>query len=582
MSELEKRIVDSTKDGTFLDVLYEEYRKHIGDDDELIRTLVQLHNQEKINILSEFSVLNNDSSSSNFFKVHNILRKSLPLLNAPIDKIKIFIKQLALSANNNMASYNLIIQFIEFCSKDINRANDLLEQELLVIDVDFDHISTALISGYNIDRATYFDKSIDLLRHESLIVVQRTISALSRFDYTEEPGLATAATKEIITYTRAIKDEQILSTAINTLITLLADYKELEPDVIEFIEHNIGNNSPEFIFRIAQQLNYRHSSLSEKIQKLLFNFFKNLDAKNIGIIEEVDWYIYKKISDTDAIAIAKLFEYLLDNNDELFQVDIFGHSLQRIQEEEYEEMLSVIFTKWLLKREAIYCISAVKLVKTTTTHQIKIGFDKEQVKKEDLVYLVNKSIGWFSLQPSTSLSLILSVIPLSTESQIQLIGNKTFEFIALNYPSQTKALLQEYLDSSDKNIVNFSESLVQQLDSFLEEFNKLYKIKELRPSTRQRNEYANYQQKLFNEAMAKPIENSLMDMFFPNKKITLYGNKFIHKHKDSNGETVRQVMPFSKMSHSIDFPSLANLTPHTQEYFLRLLKVEELANETNP
>ena len=118
MSELEKRIVDSTKDGTFLDVLYEEYRKHIGDDDELIRTLVQLHNQEKINILSEFSVLNNDSSSSNFFKVHNILRKSLPLLNVPIDKIKIFIKQLALSANNNMASYDLIIQFIEFCSKE--------------------------------------------------------------------------------------------------------------------------------------------------------------------------------------------------------------------------------------------------------------------------------------------------------------------------------------------------------------------------------------------------------------------------------------------------------------------------------
>lgn len=447
MSELEKRIVDSTKDGTFLDVLYEEYRKHIGDDDELIRTLVQLHNQEKINILSEFSVLNNDSSSSNFFKVHNILRKSLPLLNVPIDKIKIFIKQLALSANNNMASYDLIIQFIEFCSKDINRANDLLEQELLVIDVDFDHVSTALISGYNIDRATYFDKSIDLLKHENLIVIQRTISALSRFDYTEEPGLATAATKEIITCIRTIKDEQILSTAINTLITLLADYEELEPDVIDFIEHNIGNNSPEFIFRIAQQLNHRNNSLSEKIQQLLFNFFKNLDVKNIGIIEEIDWYIYKKISDTDAIAIAKLFEYLLDNNDELFQVDILSHSLQKIQEEEYEEMLSVIFTKWLLKREIIYCISAVKLVKTTTTHQIKIGFDKQQVKKEDLVYLVNKSIGWFSLQPSTSLSLILSVIPLSTESQIQLIENKTFEFIALNYPSQTKAFLQEHLNS---------------------------------------------------------------------------------------------------------------------------------------
>ena len=581
MSELEQRIVDSTKDGTFLDVLYEEYRKHIGDNDELIQTLVQLHNQEKINILSEFSVLNNDSSSSNFFKVHNILRKSLPLLNAPIDKIKVFIKQLALSAKNNMASYDLIIQFIEFCSKDINRANDLLEQELSVIDVDFDHVSTALISGYNIDRATYFDKSIDLLKHENLIVIQRTISALSRFDYTEEPRLATAATKEIISCTRTIKDEQILSTAINTLITLLADYEELEPDVIEFIEHNIGNNSPEFMLRIAQQLNYRHNSLSEKIQQLLFNFFKNLDAKNIGIIEEIDWYIYKKISDTDAIAIAKLFEYLLDNNDELFQVDILIHSLQRIQEQEYEEMLSFIFTNWLLKREMIYCISAFKLVKTTTTHQIKIGFDKEQVKTEDLVYLANKSIGWLSFQPSAALSLIISILPMCSESEIQLIKNKSFEFIALNYPPQTKAFLQEYLDSTDKNTVNFSEKLIQKLESFLEEFNKFYEMKELRPNTKQRIEYANYQQKLFDEAASEPTESLFFSNLFT-KRITLYGNKFIHKHKDSNGETVRQVMPFSKMSHSIDFPSLANLTPHTQEYFLRLLKVEELTNEINP
>lgn len=581
MSELEQRIIDSTKDGTFLDVLYEEYRQHIGDDDELIRTLVQLHNQEKINILSEFSLLNNDSSSSNFFKVHNILRKSLPLLNSPIDKIKIFIKQLALSAKNNMVSHELIIQFIEFCSKDISRVNDLLEQELLVIDVDFDHISTALISGYNIDRATYFDKSINLLKHEDLIVIQRSISALGRFDYTEEPRLATAATKEIITCTRTIKDEQILSTAINTLITLLADYEELEPDVIDFIEHNIGNNSPEFIFRIAQQLNHRHNSLSEKTQQLLFNFFKNLDVKNIGIIEEIDWYIYKKISDTDAIAIAKLFEYLLDNNNELFQVDILSHSLQRIQEEEYEEMLSVIFTKWLLKREMIYCISAVKLVKTTTTHQIKIGFDKEQVKTEDLVYLANKSIGWLSFQPASALSLIVSILPMCSGSEIQLIENKTFEFIALNYPSQTKAFLQEYSDSSDKNIVNFSENLIKQLESFLEEFNKLYEIKELRPSTRHRSEYANYQQKLFDEAASEPREELLFSSLFT-KRVTLYGNKFIHKQQGFNGETIRQVMPFSKMSHSIDFPSLANLTPHTQEYFLRLLKVEGLANETNP
>lgn len=581
MNELEQRILDSTQDGTFLKLIYNEYCESVNEDYEISRILIELHSRKKIDVISEFRSLSNSATDFNFFQICHILGDVIPFIDYSVKEVKNCVRDLTVKAGNGMASHDLILPFIKFCSADVSRVDLLLEQELEITD-DFDHISTALISGYSIDKKTYFDKAVSLLKHENVTVVQRVIFALSRFDYTEEPKLVAVATKEVITCTKNIEDEQILSTAINTLITLLADYEELEPDVIEFIEHNIDNNNPDFIFRIAQQLNYRQDSLSEKVQQLLFRFLKNLDIKYIGVIKQVDLYIYKKISNTDAIAIAKLFEYLLDNNDELFQVDILSHSLQRIQEEEYEEMLSVIFTKWLLKREVIYCISAVKLVKTTTTHQIKIGFDKEQVKKEDLVYLVNKSIGWFSLQPSTSLSLILSVIPLCSEGEIQLIENKTFNFIALNYPSQTKAFLQEYSDSSDKNIVNFNENLIEQLESFLEEFNKLYEMKELRPSTRQRNEYVNYQQKLFSEAMAKPIENSLMDMFFPNKKITLYGNKFIHKHKDSNGETVRQVMPFSKISHSIDFPSLANLTPHTQEYFLRLLKVEELANETNP
>lgn len=581
MNELEQKILDSTENGTFFEVLYEEYRKNIRDDNELIQTLAQLHNQGEINIPSEFALLNHENPSSNFFIIRNIFRNLLPLLNAPIEEIKDCVKQMTIAAGDDMASHDLITPFIEFCSADVDTVDLLLEQEVEVIDDDFDHISTALISGYKLDKKTYFDKAIHLLNHTNSTVVQRVLFAFSRFDFTNEPELAAVATKEIITHTKNVQNEQILPITISTLITLLSNFKELETDVIEFIESNINNDTPEFLFKIAQQLNYRHDSLSEKAQQLLFSFFKNLDAKNIGIIEQIDWYIYKKISNNDAITAAKLFEYLLDNN-ELLQVDILSHSLQKIQEQEYGEMLSFIFTKWLLKREMIYCISAIKLVKTTTTHQIKIGFDKEQVKTEDLVYLANKSIGWLSFQPSAALSLIVSILPMCSESEIQLIGNKTFELIALNYPSQTKSFLQEYSDSSDKNIVNFSESLIQQLDSFLEEFNLLYKIKELRPSTRQRNEYANYQQKLFNEAMAKPIENSLMDMFFPNKKITLYGNKFIHKHKNSNGEMIRQVVPFSKMSHSIDFPSLANIAPHTQEYFLRLLKVEGLENETNP
>lgn len=581
MNGLEQKIIDSAKKGTFFDVLYEEYCKYIGDDDELIRTLVELHSQEKINIISEFGLLRNEASSSNFFIIRNIFRNLLPLLNVPVEEVKSCVKQLTIEAGNDMASHDLILPFIEFCSADIERVESLLDQELKVTDDDFDHISTALISGYKLNKKTYFNKAVQLLNHRNPVIVQRVIFALSRLNYNEEPELATTVVKEIITCTKSIENEQILSTAINTLITLLADYEELEPDIIEFFERNIGNKDPDFIFRIAQQLNYRHANLSENIQRLLLSFFKDINIDWKGVINQIDLYIYKKISELNAINIAELFEYILSNNSNSLDVGVLTNSLRRLREKEYEEVLSTIFTRWLLKREFIYCLSAVKLGKTTITSQIKIGFDKKQIKTEDLTYLANKAIGWFSLQPLTSLSLILSILPMCSESEIITIKKNTFNFIALNYSSQTRSFLEEHSNSSDKNTIAFIKYINQQLESFLEDFNSLHEIKELRPNTKQRIEYANYQQKLFDEASSEPKEEFFFSSLFT-KRITLYGNKFIHKQQNSNGETVRQVMPFSEMSHSIDFPSLANLTPHTQEYCLRLLKIEELTNETNP
>lgn len=582
MNELEQRIVNSTQDSTFLKLIYDEYCKNINEDYEISHTLIKLHNQKIIDVISEFYSLSNTSADFNFFQIRHILGDVIPFIDCSVKEVKNCVRDLTVKAGNDMASHDLISPFIEFCSADIDRVESLLEQELKVTDDDFDHISTALISGYKINKKTYFNKAVQLLNHRNPIIVQRVIFALSRFNYNEEPELAATVVKEIITCTESIEDEQILSTATNTLITLLADYEDLEPDIIEFFERNIGNNDPDFIFRIAQQLNYRHANLSENIQRLLLSFFKDINIDWKGVINQIDLYIYKKISELNAINIAELFEYILSNNSNSLDIGVLTNSLRRLREKEYEEVLSSIFTRWLLKREMIYCVSAVKLVKTSTTDQIKIGFDTGQVKVEDLMYLVNKAIGWFSIQPSTSLSLILSIVPMFSKSEIEIIGNKTFEFIALNYSSQTKNFLQEYLDSSDKNTVDFSGHLIEKLKSFLEKFNKLYEVKELRPSTRHRSEYANYQQNLFSEAMAKPLEGSLVDMFFPNKKVTLYGNKFIHKHKDFSGNTIRQVMPFSKMSHSIDFPSLANLTPHTLQYSLYKFQFEELVNETNP
>ena len=127
-------------------------------------------------------------------------------------------KQLALAAPGNTSSYELIEQFINFCSKDMYRVNDLLEQELITIDESFDHISIALIAGFGINRKVYFDKAIQLLSHKNLIIAQRALSAFSRFNFSNDPELVTLATKEIIFNTENTPQYEQLLQLLSTLL----------------------------------------------------------------------------------------------------------------------------------------------------------------------------------------------------------------------------------------------------------------------------------------------------------------------------------------------------------------------------
>ncbi|SUD89910.1 hypothetical protein [Psychrobacter phenylpyruvicus] len=576
MTELEKKIITSTKDGSFLDVIYDEYIQSLRNKSDLSTTLIRLHNSGAINLVKEFKALNNDENKPEFFLTRSILKDVLPLIDASVKELSDCIKDLTLKAGKDMASHTLLAPFVEFLTKDVIRVDELLKQELSEIDEDFDFISAALIAGFKIDNKTFFEKAIELLNHDNTIIIQRAIYTLGRFDFKNDSRLAETAIKEIMDNNTNLTDEKVLAVQIRTLIILVASFNQHESYLKKFLENKNNVDHPLFIHNIAQELDYNSKNLSESTQQLLFSFFKNLDSKKTGTIEHIDWYIYNKISTSDHTNLSHLFEYLIDNNNDSFNIRMLHHSIQELQDSKHKKLLSEIITRWFLRRQVKYCVSAFDLVNNSTDHQIELTFDINQIKQEDLVYLVNKSIGWFDLNPKTSLSLILSLIPRCTENKMRIIEEYVLKFVALNFPTQTKEFLEEKLTSNDSNVEAFCENIINKLENYFEQINTHQNIKELRPSNRHRVYYRNYEQKLFEDAMSKSNKNSLVDLLFPKKVVTLYGNKFIHKHEDVNGNVIRQVTPFSKLSHSIEYPNLASLTPHTLDYYLRVLKLEGL------
>ena len=89
MTEVRKELIDGLSNGRdFLQVTHEAYSDNWNNDAPVIEAIASIHNEGIINILSEFRKLrNNDDDRQDFFIMHLLFQKALPILNAPVDSI---------------------------------------------------------------------------------------------------------------------------------------------------------------------------------------------------------------------------------------------------------------------------------------------------------------------------------------------------------------------------------------------------------------------------------------------------------------------------------------------------------------
>lgn len=577
MDNIKNRIIESTQNGCFLEFIYGEFLKNKQEDYELTEILAELHNESKINVLTEFNDLNNSKANLNFFILRDIFAKLLPLINAPISQVKSSVKILTIKAGNDMDSHGLIQPFISFCEKDINRANELFNQELENIDEEFDLISSALIAGSRLDKNNYLNKATELLKHENLIIVQRAIFAISRFDFSDDLDIALIIAEKIISAHSDSSNELLLKNKVRTLIILAAKYENLDSCLLKFLDSQNGNNEPNFLYAIASQLHYKQNELSYDIKWNLFQFFKDIDPINKGIYQQIDSFIYYCIvNEKDDFRKIVIYLDCLIKNNPSFKLSFIPTSIDKLREAGNSEIIKGIVTFWFLKKEIQFCYFASELLQTGTIDQIEIEYDTNQIKPTDVCYLSNKAIGWFEFQPLTALNLIISIYPLIEVEQEEVVTENVWSYIAMNYPNQAKDFFLRLTKSENQKIKRLSETILNLLANYQNNLAKLYSIKELRPNINQRIAYNNFHQEMMENAVEKSDKHSIVDLLYPHKKVVLYGNKFIHKQKDFNHNEVRQVIPFSSFSTSVDYPRLEHLTPHTFRYKINEFKTEGL------
>ncbi len=555
---LKANIISSVKQGTFLTFIEDEYFQNRKEAD-FFNTLIELHNKREIDVILEFNKLDNKGFS--FFSIRSILEKILPKINAPVLEVKEAVKTLTLRAGNDMESHSLIKPFIEFCSADEKRVEKLLETALDAID-DFDHISTALIAGFNINQNVYFNKTIGLINHPSDKVKCRAIWALSRFDFSKNKKLAKKCIKKILECSKDNQSEEILTEILGTIATLTSTLELEDTSLITFLELHKSIRGGIFLHKIAYLL--KLYELSNNAQKKMFSFFAKLNPKNVGTLEYIDWYLYGKVGEP---IFTEQVEFLLNNITSVNWLARFKNTKHKIQKEEYRTFLSQLITKWFLTRNGMYCLTCRELLTIGTTEQLTITFDESQIKDADIIYLAKKSIGWLHHIPITATELILSIIPLCNKQHIAQIEEITLRFLYINCPSQVGDCLKKQLNLPNGKIRLFATTLIKRYEQYLKTLERLFKIDEMQPSERQRSFYRNYQQKQMVEAFDKKSDGSFVSAFFPKRVTILYGNQVIYHQRIGEGKK-RIVTPLQSHQVSVEVPRLPIFEPHIFQYEL--------------
>lgn len=574
MDELKEKLLNANVDGNFFEFIQEVYYEDRRGEKLLPSLLVELHNEGLLNLVELFTSFKNKTENHDFFSVRRVFEEVLPDINAPVKDVADCVKHLTLEAGQDMAAYMLLPPFKEFCKKDTDRAKGLFDIALTNIDEDFDHLSTAIESGASNDEVKYVNQAIELLTHESELIIQRSIFALGRINYQDKTLLKKVAVA-IQESSASSPEDIILAISMRALFAIISQSDDLESLFLNFLSTHSEHLDERYVHAASEILFYDGQNVSGNAESKLLNICSHTKPKNQGTINNIDYALVrmlKRNSFDDCVVFLERFFELSRYKLSIKHFDSFVRELHNHR----DTHLSSLLTRWLLSKKVTLGKYASDLLRDSDKG-ISIGFDGSYVTKEKKgvhLFLARKACGWFFNQPKTAISLIESLIFDAPDDELEDIQQLIFHPLCVSYPGSIHDHLETMSESKEERVKQIASDVLSEFEKYQASVKAALKINELIPGEQDRHTYWRYHNKLISESMKKARSKSIFtSLFAGNESVLLYGNKSIHYIHHGEQKT-RQVVPLSEISTSFELASMHNLDPHGLENMIWQFKVE--------
>lgn len=534
-------------------------------------TLTRLHNDGIIDVLEPArQIASSPIDQHQFFTVMHVYTDLIPTLEAEVSAMLAAVKALVARAGNDGAAGMPNGAFRTWAEQ-----HDRARATLIAIDPEAPEDSAYVFLGLQA-----FEKSEPNAALDAAIAYLGGTSAPSRSAAAKAIGTFALATPE--PRRRAV--DALVAAAptaddngLGHILTAVCEIARAHPDMTSDAAALIGASAPQVADQAIHQLSlefmFHGQELPSEIVAGLITIMHKVPIANRGTIENIDAAGGKLVSHKRFDEALELITPLISAHDELTSLealDSFSYALLQLP----PDQLAEVVMGWLLSLDPNLGRATMSLVGDHLGDKpliLQLDGATLDLPDADRILLAHRVIGWLFFHPITAASLVVGLLEGAGDAATKVIADILFDPLLINFSGNLGDWLAERAQDDSDPVQPILADLLARLEAYIEGLRQVGRIKELRPSERERL-IENHRQHESMRQAHKQAEKKSIFMSIVSRQVLLYGTRSISYFDGPGGKQLRNEIKMHSFSHSIEAPRLDILEPFDLDYTLRVFR----------
>lgn len=571
-------IIERHGAGTLAELLVERTRRHRTDEigKAFRATLVQLHNDGTIDVLETARTISSSSiNQHDFFTVMHVYCDIIPALHAEVPAMLAAVKSLVARAGNDGASGMPNGAYRTWAEQ-----GDRARATLITIDEQDPEDSAYVFLGLQALAKNAPDHALTeaIAYLEGQAAPARSAAAKAIGTIPLETPEARSRAADALAAASATADDNSLGHILTAICEIVRVHPEMEASAAALIETAIPQVGDHAIHQLSLELMFHGEELPPDIVAGLTAIMHKVATGNRGTIENIDAAGGKLVTHGRLDEALALISPLITAHDDLVSLealDAFTYAVLQLA----PDQLAGVMIGWLLSLDPNLGQATMSLVSDyhgDAPLVLEVDGTSLGLPDPDIILLAHRAIGYLFIHAITAASLVLGLIHGAAEGPRKVMADILFDPLLINYSGELADWLRERArDASDPAQPVITE-LLTRLEAYIEGLRKAGRIKELRPSERERL-IENHRQHESMRQAHKQAEKKSVFMSIVSRSVMLYGNRSISYFEGPDGKKQRNEMKLHSISHSFEAPRLDILEPFDLDYTLRVFRAMRVA-----